>query len=512
VTACKDVYGFLNQVSGRSVSAPLAAADLQRLAQLGLVQLLSADQLAQLTREAQTLGATQAALNQEAAQRARVAADLSEERHRTQSLFFHLHGKDAQAAELRHQAQDQANLQAIDADLAARAKAFNDLLAKRSTLDTLTPVGDQYVGLTSLGAVQIRDLGVRLYRLSNVDFETYWSQSQRIAHELNGLADSGAAYFAQLSPAVSGADRAYLWAISIGLGKVQPNLTTGVPRFQQAYGSVSGLSRNVENRLMASEILFALPWPVPDAMTPLAQLLPEVRRAGVPDESALGVAAILLFGRRADGTFAIPNLASFLHVTRSYESAALLAIMNLPFNDLVAKFQSLRGLFGSWGFAPSEDVELSSAYLAVSELPVAGISTKLAIVARGLSTYLQYPLVAAAVLSSVATFEANETLNLLEQAYNVVGRRAAGMSQAELISLAVRMIHGIRNELVGELDTTATAPAPGAAAPGVYVHPPFFLPFVVAHGVYFSTFSGIGGAHPGHVHGVGGIGGGGFVG
>jgi hypothetical protein len=39
----------------------------------------------------------------------------------------------------------------------------------------------------------------------------------------------------------------------------------------------------------------------------------------------------------------------------------------------------------------------------------------------------------------------------------------------------------------------------------------FFVPIVVAHNAYFSTFSGISGVHPGHVHGFGG-GAGGFVG
>ena len=82
----------------------------------------------------------------------------------------------------------------------------------------------------------------------------------------------------------------------------------------------------------------------------------------------------------------------------------------------------------------------------------------------------------------------------------MVGRRAAGLSQTELICLAVRMVHGIRNELVGTLDATAAA-TPRAGAFGV-VPRPFFLPIVIAHGAYYSTFGGIGGVHPGHVHGM----------
>ena len=71
------------------------------------------------------------------------------------------------------------------------------------------------------------------------------------------------------------------------------------------------------------------------------------------------------------------------------------------------------------------------------------------------------------------------------------------------------MLHGIRNELVGPLDATAAA-AP-QAVPGVYGPRFYFVPIIVARYGYFSTFSGIGGVHPGHVHGFGG-GAGGFVG
>ncbi len=66
------------------------------------------------------------------------------------------------------------------------------------------------------------------------------------------------------------------------------------------------------------------------------------------------------------------------------------------------------------------------------------------------------------------------------------------------------MVHGIRNELVGTLDATA-APTPAAASaprPGFYGPRFFFMPVVIAHGGYYSTFSGVGGTHPGHVHGM----------
>ncbi|MGP8159291.1 MAG: hypothetical protein ACLPWO_06785 [Thermoplasmata archaeon] len=510
MTSCKDIYAFLSQVSAKNVTSTLSSADATLLSQLNLVQILTEPQYLQLETDVQALGAEQQAIYQEAAQRADLVRDVHTDSERTHSILFRLEGKQKQAAKLQHETDDEARLKAVDSDLVQKQQQLGQLIARRSLLDTITPYGDQYVGLTGLGAMELRNLGVRLYRVSDVDFATYWAQSQKITQELTDLAASGADYFARLAPGIAGAERSHLWGIAIGLSKAQPNPAQGAATFVNCYNQVRELSGNTENRLMASEILVSLARPLSEEYPTLVQILKEVRGAKVPSESALGVASILLLGRRADGTIALPNLTQYLTVTRSYESAALLAIVNLPVPDLAAKFQSLRTMFARWGYRPSEDVELSSAYLAVSEIPIEGITTKLAIIAKGLATYLEYPLVAASVLASLSTLEANDTLNLLEHAYDIVGRRAAPMSQAELICLAVRMLHGIRNELVGPLDATAAAAA--KLPPGVYGPRFFFVPIMVMPFGYFSTYSGVGGAHPGHVHGFGGAGGGGFVG
>jgi len=258
---------------------------------------------------------------------------------------------------------------------------------------------------------------------------------------------------------------------------------------------------------MSAEMLTTSRQPLDANLVLLAELDGAVRKAGVPKESSLGVASILLLGRRADGTFATGNLATYLQLTKSYESAALLSILNRPYPELSQKFAALRSMFSSWGFEPSEDVDLSSAYLTLSDLPVQGMSTKLAILSKGMGTYLQYPLVASSILASIPVLEANETLNVLEHAYEIIGRRAMPMSQPEMICLAVRMVHGVRNTLVGSLDATATvAPVAGSYGYGYGFHPGFFfVPIIVAHGVYYSTFSGMGGAHPGHAHFGGGF-------
>ncbi len=513
MTSCQQVASFFDQVATRSTPQALGPADEALLAQCQLAQFLTADDYQKLRASVDGMGAAQAAIAEEQSQRASLAELAATDQRRTSSFLFHLEGKEKQAQGVQAAATEADRLKAVDADLAAKNQQLVELISQRSLFDTLVPYGDRYAGMTSLGLVERRNLAVRLYRLSDTDFAQYWADAQKLRQEMSELSDRGAEVYGGIAPAIPGADRAHLWGISIGLAQAPTGGSDPATQFVQDYNQLAGISGNLENRLMSAEALVSLGRPIVSELGVLRQLFDDVVRLDVPKESALGVASLLLLGRRADGTVATPNFQQYLTVTRSYESAALLAILNTPFETLSPKFQTLRSMFTGWGYQLSEDVELASAYLAVSELPADGIATKLAIIAKGMGAYLEYPLVAAAVLTALSTYEANETLNLLEQAYAIVGRRAMPMTQPELVCLAVRLLHGVRNQLVGPLDATA-AQAPAAVAargPGYYYGPRFFYaPIIVAHYGYYSTYSGIGGFHPGHVHGFsGGFGGGG---
>jgi hypothetical protein len=52
----------------------------------------------------------------------------------------------------------------------------------------------------------------------------------------------------------------------------------------------------------------------------------------------------------------------------------------------------------------------------------------------------------------------------------------------------------------------ATAAAARAPVGFTYMRGPgfFFVPIIVMHGSYYSTYGSFGGAHPGHAHGFGG--------
>jgi len=226
----------------------------------------------------------------------------------------------------------------------------------------------------------------------------------------------------------------------------------------------------------------------------------------VPKQISTGVAALVMFGRRYDGTYPTDRFLEFSRMTRSFESAAILSVMNDPSNQLPGKFQSFRSMFGLWGYQTSEDTELASAFLAISDLGPDDVRWKMSIIVTALKNYLEYPLVAAAILTSIPTLEANETLDLMEKAYSSLWSFATGLERSELVSLSVRMIHGIKNEIVEKLDPTAKI----TNTPVQFTHAPsglffgYYGPLIIAHSSYYSTFSGIGGFHPAHVHGVGG--------
>ena len=510
---CNHVAAFLQSVSARSVQGTLPEADLGQLQQLGLVELLSPDDAKQLQAEVAQLESAQAAIEQEEARIAQLAEAVSTDTRRTHSILFHLQGVDKEEATVDHLHEEQEALQSLEADRGKRQADFAELLVKKGELDQMSPYDGRFVAITTAGRVALRDLNVALYRVGDEEFSSYWTQAQAIDAELGAIVNQAAALHVPLASELSEVDPVYLWAVAIGMAKQKAAADQQVPLFLQAYSAVGSLTTNVENRLLAAEVLAGLNQPVAATIGDLTTLDREVRSLGVHEDSATGVAAILLSGRRADGTFATDPLSQFLRLTPSYESAALLAIVNKPFGDLQTTFSNTKALFASWGYSISEDTELSSAYLTASELPPETIGTKMAILARGVSAYLEYPLVAAAILASIPVLEANETLNLLEKAYEILGQRTGPMSPAELITLAVRTVHGVNVRSVNELDPTQTAPATYPSFSYYNTAPRLWIPVFVAHGAYYSTFSAIGGYHPGHVHVVGGGGwGGGFGG
>jgi hypothetical protein len=513
MTTCKAVAEFLSEINGRHVLNKPSESDLAMLQQMNLLQILTADQYQELAREVSQLQQAQMAIAQESSQRYQASQAAIIDTRKTHSILFHLEGVDKQHASLEKLQQEQQAVKTIDEDLAKRQQDLAQLMVKKSLLDMACSYDSRYVSITTQGRVALRDLNASLYRVSDTEFPAYWSQSQSIDGYLTGIANQSALFEKGLVQSLREVEATNLWAVSISIAKAGGDIQAHLDKFLSAYSGTSSMSSNQENRLMSAEALSVIDQPIDKTLRLAEATNSDVQQLHVPDQSSLGIASILMMGQRQDGRIPLTEFEMFLPKTPSFEAAALLSLPVLDPNDVINRYASFKNLFTSWGHANSEDTELSSAYLSVSEIPIETVAPKMSIITKGLSGYLQYPLVASAILTSIPVLEANETLNLLEKAYEILGQRTGPISQAEGICLAVRMIHGIDVRALGDLDPTA---AMKPTMPGTYYgHYPMhmWVPIVVMHSNYYSTYSGIGGPHPGHVHTWGGGGwGGGYTG
>jgi hypothetical protein len=397
-----------------------------------------------------------------------------------------------------------------------RESKIRELLQKKSMIDRMVQYDGRYVSLTGLGVITLNDLNVRNYRVSETEFPDFIQERMATFSELRSIAHKGGFYVSVLNNEFPDTDLSQLWSVSIGLGKLQGDPNQISERFLLSLDMLQQFRSNLENKMMAAEIMTASkvnPSQVPtnsdlQSLTESLESLEDKARhdAHVPKELSVGVAATILFAKRYDGTFPIDKLVEFSKMTLSSESAAILSVLDVPLDQISNKFMQFRSLFSFMGYAESEDTDLASAYLAISDFTRDEVMGKMNIILDALKNYLEYPLVATAILTSIPTLEANETLDLMEKASTLLGNFAPSLERSELISLSVRMIHGIKNELVKELDPTAkitVTPIQFTYVPSI-VFFRYRTPLILAHSYYHSTFSAFGGAHPAHVHGFGG--------
>jgi hypothetical protein len=517
---CNDVRTFLSQIAGKSVSMQIQQADMDFLSANGYLSVMQKEDYDRALTEVSNLQKMIEELQKETTEEKSAEATLEEEERKTHSIMFHLEAKEKKEAERETVETERTIVSKEEAEIAERDAKINELIQKKSTIDRMVQYDGKYLSLTGLGVTTLNDLNVRNYRVSDGQFSDFIEESKETSGELRSIAERGSFYESSIRTEFPKTDLSQLWGVSIGLAKLQGDQNQINQRFLLSLAILHHFKSTIENKMMAAEIMtssraYPSQSPTDSSLQSLSETLmnleKEIRRdAKVPKQLSAGVAATIMFGRRFDGTFPTDRFVEFSKMTPSYESAAILSIINVPSDQLAGKFQSFRSLFDLWGYEKSEDTELASAYLAVSDLGPDDVKTKMTIILDALKNYLEYPLVAAAILTSIPTLEANETLDLMEKAYSLLGSFAKGLERSELISLAVRMIHGIKNELVKKLDPTAKITKTpvqftyNTQAPSnvFFMH---YAPLIIVHTSYYSTFSGIGGFHPAHVHGVGGF-------
>lgn len=436
-----------------------------------------------------------------------------QEEHKTSSIRFHFEKKDKKEAERQEFQEEMNKLTGEQKDLKSQEDLLNSLLEKKALLSRMISYKDIYVLLTDKGVQEEKDLSVRVYRFSDEEFSVYEGEMNETLKELTNIVQSAKSYFDYLENVMDydGSQRSVLMSTSMSLAKIAGDTNTIATRFMSTYNEMGSFTRNFENRLMASEIITGSGKDISSEMAQFKEVFHEVHhKIKVPRESAAGVASMIYLARRYDGTYPYENLQTFLESTKSYESAAVMATMNRPAQDTLQKFTGMRAIFTGWGYNASEDVELSSAYIAISDFQPSEIRDKLSAVIDTMRNYLEYPLVASTVIATVPVMESNETLDLLRKAFNILQKNLSGFENSELMAVAVNLIHGIRNELVRNVSAQAPTPAVSATPYHFYYMPypmlfPMFMPMFMIQGSYYSTFSGIGGVHPAHIHSVGGF-------
>jgi hypothetical protein len=488
-------------------------ADMDFLSTNGYLSVMQKEDYDQALAEVSNLEQMDGELQNETMEERDAEVAWEKDTRKTHSILFNFEGREKKEAELQSAESGRNTVFKDEADIAQTDAKINELIQKKSMLDRMVPYDGMYLSLTGLGVTTLSDLIVRNYRVSDIEFSDFILESKETSGELQSIAERGNFYVSGIRTEFPKTDPSQLWSVSIGLAKLQGDENQISQTFLLALGVLQHFSSTIDNKMMAAEIMTSFRGDPSQSSTNSLQSLSgslvsldhELRHdAKVPKQLSAGVAATIMFGRRFDGTYPVDKFVEFSKMTSSYESAAILSVINVPSDQLAAKFQSFRALFNSWGYKMSEDTELASAYLSISDLGPDDVKTKLTIIVDALKNYLEYPLVAAAILASIATLEANETLNLMEKASSVLGSFATGLERSELISLSVRMIHGIENGLVKELDPTAKI----SQTPVQFTYAPsniffiYYAPLIIAHSSYFSTFSGIGGFHPAHVHGV----------
>jgi len=525
---CSEVRSFLSQVSDREEAvSPIPAADLDYLSGSGYVLRTTKADYDKGTAEVARLSQMFVQLKTEKDEEEQATASLLKDEHQEHSILFHLEGEPGQDA-LRERIQSETAMQAEEeSELRTMEANVNQLIQEKSTIDRMVPYDGDYLSLTDLGTIILNDLNVRNYRVADSEFTDFVAEIQATYAELRSIAERATAYVGSLGPKIPGIDKAempeveeseddrpkagapsLLWAISIGLAKLQGDTNQIGGRFTQAFAALQSLSSTLPNKLMAAEIMTAMGGQdIPGLEATLAGLDRQLRGQSVPKELSAGVAATLMAGRRFDGTYPTGPFTEFHQISPSWEAASILAVMSLPYTPLSEKFQRFDSLFSSWGYMKSDDTEIASAFLAIGELDADEVGGKLEYIIEQLKNYLEYPLVAAAILASIPVFESHEALDLMEKAVTLLSGSAGGLERSELVALAVRMIHGVRNELVKQIDSTAKISETPVqftyiSHPGMLI---WFNPVIVAHSTYHATFSAMGGFHPAHSHGVGGF-------
>lgn len=531
----------MSEISDKSITSQISQADLDFFSSNGYVLRTSKVEYDQASAEVVSLEQINQRLLEERKEGAEAERATKEDEKKAQGLLFDLHGKEYKDAALQKLEADKETLSKNEVTISSDEASVSDYIQKKSTLDWLVPYGNEYLSLSASGVIMLNALNARMSRISDMEFSDFVLETNETDAELRGIAQRARSFVFDIRNRIplptdmdeDAANRtgevkvspydSVLWSVGIGLAKIRANEDQILDRFVSAYNSLGDFKSSVWNKLMAGEVMAAT---VVDFMS-LSQSLTDIEQklrnfANVPEEQSVAIAATLIYGG-SDSAISYGRFVEFSKITESQETAAILAITNINVEQLTSKFHSYKGLFDEWGYSTSDDTDLAAAYLSISPLVADDVRSKMNTIVDALKSDLQYPLVAAAILTSMSALSATEAIDLVEKGISILQGYASNFGRSELVSLAVRMVHGVNNELAKELDPNASISktpvqfthspqqvAQSAYGTGQYYggyYPGFwwYYALIISHSTYHNTYNTGGGYHEGHQHGLGGF-------
>jgi hypothetical protein len=490
---CNDVMTFLSQISAKSITASISDEDLNFLISNGCIGCLSKDEYKKLLDSVADLSKVTGELEELHTKEKTDEETFEQEEKKIHSIRFWFEAREKKEAD-RERAQEEDQLVSKDEETIHEKDAeLQSLIRKKSTLDRQVLHGERYLSLTGAGVVMLHDLSIRNYRVGDTDFKTFIQETKATKMELQAIAERAANYYQAIETAIAnldtsplakesyeededydedeyrikskGVESSQLWAVSIGLAKLEGDPEKIKESFIQIINTLKGFNKsNLDSKLMAAETLLAAGHA--EDMSQNTNVLTTTDRqirqsANVPEEISAGVTTTLFCGSNPG---ALTRFDEFLKITKSNTAAAVLSGSQETVEELSQKFESFKTIFDSWGYSPSEDTDLAAAYLAISppnkedeSMPGKfryGTQEKMKEILDAIKADFEFPLVPAAILTSIQALSANELLDLMEKAVTIlqsqevsIGEKvsvplASELSHSELASLAIRMIYG----------------------------------------------------------------------
>jgi hypothetical protein len=489
---CNDVMTALSQISAKSVNAPISKDILNLLTTNGCIEFLSKDEYEKLAASVESISAISQELEEEQKKEETDEETLDRDEKKIHSIRFWFEGHEKKDIDRARIQTDEQLFSKDEEEIKEKGNELQALIQKKSILDRQVPCGEQYLSLTGTGTIMLHELTIRNYRVGDKDFGEFLHETKATEVELQAIAERADNYYSAIKAATSdmdtsplaakekkdayaaenddedededshgdddddeddddyeeeyriksrGAESSQLWAVSIGLAKLEGDLGKIKENFIKMINALQKFNdSNLNSKLTAAETLVASGHDV-DSLEALANIDQQIRQsANVPEEISAGIATTIFCGGNPDALTRFDDV--FSKATKSFAAAALLSISKETQDDLRQKFETFKSIFDLWGYSPSEDADLAAAYMAVAKLSETDAREKTSVLANALKAEFGFPLVPAAILTSIRALNADELLDLAEKAASILQPFTVGLAHSELANLSIRMIYG----------------------------------------------------------------------